>query len=252
MKKSNYLLILFLFSSLFNFGQQLGEYNPTATFENDAFANFQKKTPMMQELFQKIRNSQEEIKYDIGSTIGSPFENKEYQKGKVYYENEFLGDYYYRFNAYNQEIELKKTLLPEEKMQALIQNPKVKLVTDKNSYQFARIFNDNGNAEDAYLKLFYEGDIYNLYERYIVKFKEGKPAANSMVTPIASRFTNYIEYYYKEKGSNSIKEIPQKQSKFLKLFEKSNVAEIKNYIKSNNLDVTAKNDLINLYSFIEN
>ena len=137
-------------------------------------------------------------------------------------------------------------------MQALIQDPKVKLTANSNSYHFARVLTQNGNAEDTYLRLFYEGDTYNLYERYIVKYKEGKPAANSMVTPIASRFTNYVEYYFKEKGTNGIKEIPQKQSKFLKLFEKANVADIKDYIKSNNLDLAVKDDLINLYRSLEN
>ena len=242
-----------LLACTLTYGQQLGTTAPAGGgFENDPYANFQKKTPMMYKLFQLVKNNATEIKYDLGATIGSPFETKEYTKGKVYYDNEYLGDFYYRFNAYNQEIELKKTLLPEEKMQALIQDPKVTLTANGERYVYARMFTEKGNTEDGYLKLFYEGDRYNLYKRYIVNFKEGKPAENSMVTAIPSRFTNYIEYYYKDLEKNTIKEIPHKQSRFLKLFKEANATKLKEFIKANDLDLSVQDDLIALYGSLEN
>ena len=174
-KKPSIFLIIALLSIPVN-SQNLGTTAPSiGSVENDPFSNFQKKTPMMQELFQKIRNPQNEITYDLGPSVGSPFENKEYQPGKVFYGNEFLGDYYYRYNAYNQEIELKRTLLPEEKMQALIQDLKVTLQASGNRYMYRSMLMENGNREDGYLKLFHEGDNYELYERYIVKFKANLP-----------------------------------------------------------------------------
>ncbi len=226
---------------------------PTGTTfaENNIYSNFQKKTPMMQELFQKVRNSSDEIKYDVGSTLGSPFENEEYEKGKVIYNNEILGDYYYRFNAYNQEVELKKTLLPEEKMEALIKDPLVSLETNGDYYVYTSMLSKNQKIEEGYVKLFYSGDKYKLYERYFVKFKEGKPAENSMVNPIPSKFTTYKEYFYKDKNEDIIKEIPFKKSKFLKIFSNDDLIEIKELLKSKDYNLNDKEDLTDLYKSLE-
>tara|TARA_R110002051_G_scaffold302135_1_gene370413 strand:+ start:8913 stop:9671 length:759 start_codon:yes stop_codon:yes gene_type:complete len=252
MKNRFNVLFLILIISQYGYSQVYGEApGPGVGAENNPYSNFQKKTPMMQELFQKIRNGNSEIKYDVGSTIGSPFENEAYQNGKVYYDGEFLGDYYFRFNAYNQEFELKKTLLPEEKMQALIKDPKVTLTTNDASYTYNSMLTQNKKAEEGYLRLFYKGTNYSLYERYFVKFKEGKPAENSMVTAIPSKFSNYTEYYFSSVNNDIISEIPQKQSRFIKTFSKKDIEKVKSYIDSNDIQLSNKETLISIYSLLE-
>ncbi|WP_423997941.1 hypothetical protein [Maribacter sp. IgM3_T14_3] len=252
MKKIILFQLLILFGVFIGSAQVFGEAPGAGTSaESNIYSNFQKKTPMMQELFQKIRNSSSEIKYDLGETIGSPFENKEYKNAKVLYDGEFLGDFYYRFNAYNQEIELKKTDLSEEKIQALIKHPKVTLAANDESYVYRFMQTQNKKTEEGYLKLFYEGDTYKLYERYFVKFKEGKPAENSMVTAISSKFSGYTEYYYGKSDNNIISEIPTKQSKFLKILPKKQTDNIKDYIESNDIDLTNKNDLSVIFNLME-
>ena len=253
MKLTTYIFLLSFFLSTSNsFGQVISAAARAAVSDAavDPFANvFQKWTPMMQKLFQQINNEKDYIEYDVGTAVGSPYENQGYLPGAVYYEEDHLGAFYYRYNAYNQEIELKKTLLPEEKQKALVKDPKVKLITTDGTIQFLSTTSIKGTLEEHYIKLIFNGTTYKLYQKLVIKFTEGRPAANSMVNPIPSRFTNYDSYYYKKKES-IIEEIPQKKSKFLKLFpEKATL--LKDYFKTTDLNFESKQDLITLFRFIE-
>jgi len=251
---TNTIFILFFLIATNSFGQVISGAARAAASEAavDPFANvFQKWTPMMQKLFQQVNNGRDYIEYEIGADVGSPYENEQYLPGQVYYDEEHLGDFYYRYNAYNQEIELKSTLLVEEKQKALVKDAKVKLVTKSGTIQFLTAKNDKGKIADSYFKQTYMGEEYALYHKLIIKYTEGKPAANSMVNPIPSRFTNYTTYYYKDNASATIQELPQKKGKFLKLFSDKNGEQLKNYMKSKEFDLESKKDLIALFQFIE-
>ncbi|AZQ58994.1 hypothetical protein EJ994_09295 [Maribacter sp. MJ134] len=249
-------IIMFSFVLLFSVsicGQQVGVANfGGSDVENDPFANFhQQFTPMMTNLFQLVSNNKDFIEYNIGSDIGSPYVSDEFLPGKVYYEDEHLGNYYYRFNAYNGEIELKATLLEEEQEKALVQDAKVKLETAQGTLQYLSVENKKGQIEESYLISVNETKQYSLFERIRIKYTEGKEAANSMVTAIPSRFTTYREYYYKVKDINPIVQIPKQKNKFIKHFvPKEKLNEIKKYLKSNEIDLENGKDLISLFNKI--
>ncbi len=124
MKISLPLLMLLNTGFLFS---QLGPAPQSASVENDPMANFHKWTPMMQKLFQQVKNDGETISYYVGAEVGSPYEYEEFKKGKVYYKEEYLGEFYYRYNIFSNEIEVKKTLLEEETHKALIRDANVVL-----------------------------------------------------------------------------------------------------------------------------
>ena len=108
---------------------------------------------------------------------------------------------------------------------------------------------DKGKIDEGYLTVLRKGNEYILYRRLYKKFTEPKPAANSMVAPIPSRFTDYVAYYYQKTGEKEIVEIPLKTNRFLQLFSRENSKQIKEYIKSNNLDL--EKDLEQIFEFIE-
>lgn len=248
----SFFLTLLLFSTAI-YAQQVGVATyGGADIENDPFGNYhQKFTPMMQKLFQQVRNNKDYINYELGSDVGSPYEDDTFAPGKVYYEDEYLGDFYYRHNAYNGEIELKGTLLEEEKQKALVQDTKVKLVTKTGTFQFLPIQNKKGQFEETYLRSLSKTKDYTLYERTRIKYTEGKEAANSMVNAIPSRFTQYTEYYYKHIDSDFILEIPTQKGKFIKLFVSEDKSkEVKSYMKSNETDLSNKEDLIKIFDLI--
>jgi len=247
------LLIVLLFSTATD-AQQVGVANfGGADVENDPFANFhQQFTPMMTNLFQLVSNNKDYIEYNIGSDIGSPYVSDTFLPGKIYYKDEHIGNYYYRFNAYNGEIELKATLLDEEKEKALVQDALLKLVTENGTLQYLSVKNKKGQIQETYVKSIHSAKTYTLYERTRIKYTEGKEAANSMVNPIPSRFTTYKEYYHKGKTSKLIVEVPVQKGKFIKAFvpqEKSN--EVKKFIKENEIDLEKTNDLISLFNILD-
>jgi hypothetical protein len=258
MKKST-IFLLFSFSLLTINSQVLNTSNSevqqalgSSNFEMSPLANFfQKRTPMMDILFNQVRDDDGIVTHYVGAEIGSAYEDKTFLPGKVYYNEEELGKVYYRFNAYNNEIEVKKTLLEEEKRLALIKNTEVKLVTINNEIVYRKFIDKKGNPFEGYLTLLETGKVYTLYRRLFIKFTEAKAAENSMVNPTPSKFTNYTEYYIQKNEEKTIKELPLNKKKLSKLFSKAEASKIQAYFKKNKPDVNNENTIRNLFLYID-
>ncbi len=249
MKISLLLLMLFNGGILFS---QLGPAPQTASVENDPMANFNKWTPMMQKMFQQVKNDGETVSYYVGAEVGSAFETEEFNKGKVFYKEEDLGEFYYRYNIFSREIEVKNTLLEEEKHKALIRDPNVVLIPSQGSrnYRYLPFINQNGEKNEGYLITLFEGNSYTLYKFLEVKFTEAKAAANSMVNPKPSKFTNFTTFYYKNENGE-IHELPNKKNKLLAEFKNTESSSLKNFMKEEKIDFKAEEDLIRLMAFVD-
>ena len=81
---------------------------------------FQRRTPMMDKMFRDVKDDGDYEYYYVGAEVGSAYENETFLAGKVFYKDDMLGTFYYRLNAFSNEIEVKKTLLEEEKHKALV------------------------------------------------------------------------------------------------------------------------------------
>ena len=91
-----------------------------------------------------------------------------------------------------------------------------------------------------------------MYKRTLIKFTQGKPAANSFVKAVPSRFAQFIEYYFQKEGVNRIDEIPLKNGKLLKLIDASKRAGLKEFLKENSLNIKEEADLIQAFNFLNN
>lgn len=252
--------IIFLLAILLGFSKmgnsQVFGNAPTGTAaapENNPFANLhQKWTPMMQKMFQQVKNDGETVSYYVGAEVGSAFETEEFKKGKVSYKEEDLGEYYYRYNIYSREIEVKKTLLEEEKHQALIRDPNVILIPSQGAkkYRFLSFINEKGEKEEGYLITLYVGKSYTMYKFLEVKFSEAKAAANSMVNPKPSKFTQFTEYYFQQNEA-PISILPSNKKKLLSQFEASQHTIMKQFIKQEKIDLSSELDLIRLMAFMD-
>ncbi len=231
---------------------QLAPAPRTGAVENDPMANFNKWTPMMQKLFQQVKNDGETVSYYVGAEVGSAFETEGFNKGKVFYQEEDLGDFFYRYNIFSSEIEVKKTHLKEEKHKALIRDPNVVLIATNGAkkYRFLPFINEKGEQDEGYLISLYEGDKYTLYKFLEVKFSEAKAAANSMVNPKPSKFTQFTEFYYKHQDE-TIRALSSKKNKFLKYFNSAMASLIKDFIKKEKINLSIEGDLIRLMAFID-
>ena len=242
------LLTLFLWIPLM--GQQVGQPAPSLGQETIPYANWhQRWAPMMQKLFQQVRDDDGIVTHFVGAEVGTPYETEDFQKGSVYYEGENLGEYYYRYNIFSREIELKRTQLAEEKQLALIRDPKVVLVprSGNKGYHYFSYITAKGEHQDGYLLLLFKGESFSLYKHLESKFTEAKPAANSMVNPIPSRFSTFVSYYLQSSG-DAIQEISLKKNRFLKEIDNSMVDEMKGFLKAENIDLSEEQGLIRAIS----
>ena len=248
-----FAIIILLLGGISN-AQQVGNAAPQmGAVENDPFANYhQRWNPRMQELFQKVKNDGETVSYYVGAEVGSAFETEDFNKGRVFYKDEDLGEFYYRYNIFSKEIEVKNTLLKEEKHKALIKDPNVLLIPSQGmrKYRFLPFINEKGEKDEGYLIALFEGNSYTLYKFLEVKFSEAKAAANSMVNPKPSKFTRFTTFYYRN-GDGEILELPTKKNKLLAAFKNTESSILKNYIKEEKTNFKEEKDLIRLVAFID-
>ncbi len=235
-----FAIIILLLGGISN-AQQVGNAAPQmGAVENDPFANYhQRWNPRMQELFQKVKNDGETVSYYVGAEVGSAFETEDFNKGRVFYKDEDLGEFYYRYNIFSKEIEVKNTLLKEEKHKALIKDVNVLLVSSQGSskYEYQSFVNEKGEKEEGYLIALYEGDSYSLYKFLQVKFTEAKPAANSMVSPTPSKFTQFTDYFFKH-SQEPISSLPSKKNKLLAKFNPEHASLVKEFIKEEKINLS--------------
>lgn len=236
-----------LLSSYVLCSQQVGTAAPQmGAVENDPFANFhQRWTPSMQKLFQLVRDDDGKVTHFVGAEVGTPYENDSFEIGHVWYNDEDLGEFYYRYNIFSNEIELKKTHLTEEKHQALIRDPNVVLAASigDRAYHYLTFTTDKDNNEEGYLIKLYQGNEFTLYKHLESKYTEAKPAANSMVNPTPSKFTTFSSYFLQQ-NDGPIKEISLKRNKFLKQLDSHVAEKIKPYFKEEKTDLSEERQLI--------
>ncbi|MBT8281273.1 MAG: hypothetical protein KJO16_06815 [Muriicola sp.] len=182
--------------------------------------------------------------------LGSPYLTDNFIKSKVYFGEEFVGDFYVRYNALNSEIEIKNTDLEEEAPKRLLANQDLRVKYGSRELRFTTYINKKDETKNGYLSIISEGDAYTLYHRLAVKYSEGKAAANSMVMAIPSRYAHFVEYYYKKAGVDRIDQLTQKRGALLKILEKEMRDQVNTFIKEEKIDLSEEADLIRTFEYI--
>ena len=181
---------------------------------------------------------------------GSPYTSNEFALTTMYYGDEDLGKIYYRYNALNGEIEIKNSTRESEVIKSLSRDKKVSILVDGKKMSFMTFVTAKDNTLNGYLITLNDNGEFKLFKRTHVKFTEGKPAPNSFVKAVPSRFSQYTEYYFQKEDVNRIDEIPLKNSKLLKLLDPSIREGLKEYLKENSLNIKEEADLIQAFNFL--
>lgn len=206
-----------------------------------AIANF---LGPVNEAYQKRRE------IDLDKFQGSPYTSNTFAPTILKYNDEVVGNIYYRYNALNEEIEIKKTSSEDEPYKALVKDKEVSLLINAKPLSFKTFVTEKNETINGYLTLLQKGNTYDLYQRTLVKFTEGQPAQNSFVAAVPSRFTKFTEYYFQKDGVNRIDQIPQKNKKLLKLIDASKREDLKIFIKENNLNIKNEQDLAKVFDYL--
>lgn len=237
--------LLFAVSTLSCFSQVTGA---APAGEAGLFNSAQGGNPMLNLVMLDLRVNKRANKAD--EILGSPYLTDNFIKSKVFFGEEFVGDYFVRYNALNSEIEIKNTNLAEEAPKRLLANQDLRVKYGQRELLFTTYINKKDETKNGYLSIISKGDIFTLYHRLAVKFSEGKAAANSMVNAIPSRYAHFVEYYYQKTGVDRIDQLVQKKGALLKILEKNMKESVNNFIKENKIDLSNEQDLIRTFEFI--
>ena len=138
---------------------------------------------------------------------GSPYISNTFSPTTLYYKNEKMGNLLYRYNAFNEEIEIKQTNLENEGIRALGRDKLISIIIDGKPMSFNTFIDKKGLTQNGYLTKLVDGK-YSFYKRYDVKFTEGQKAQNSFVKAIPARFSKFTEYYIEIDGIKSYSSVP--------------------------------------------
>ncbi len=185
-----------------------------------------------------------------GEILGSPYLTDDFIKSKVYFGEDYIGDYFIRYNALNSEIEIKETQLPEEEPKRLLANEDVRVKYGNRELRFTTYINKKGETKNGFLSIIEQGKNFTLYQRLAVKFSEGKSAANSMVNDIPSRYAHFVEYYYQKEGVERIDQLATKKSGVLRLLEKEDREDVGDFLKEEKINLDDEEDLIKTFEYL--
>jgi len=183
-----------------------------------------------------IQEAKTKLSFNAEDFQGSPYTADIFLPTTMYYGEENMGNLFYRYNAFNEEIEIKKTNSDSEGIRALARDKKISIVVGGNPMSFTTFIDKKGLTQNGYLTKLRDGK-YSFYKRTDVKFTEGQKAQNSFVPAIPARFSKFTEYYLEVEGRNRIDELELSNRKLLKLVEDDQKEALKLYFKENNIKI---------------
>ena len=201
--------------------------------------------------FNDVRNKTAKLgvqqKLSLEDIQGSVYLNDDFVEGTIYYRSEPYGEFKVRYDAFNDEIELKRNGLAQ--IEAIHKNESISCLINNKRLVYKSFFNGKGNVVKGYLIQLNTDGEYALYERRMKIFKEGKQAKTSLQNSFPHRFQDKTELYG-AKANGDLKIINQNKKGLVDFFGSENEKKIKAYIKENNIDLKKTTDLIRCVNYM--
>ena len=177
---------------------------------------------------------------------GSVYLNESFAKGKVFYNNEFYQTFLLRYDAYNDEVEIKRGTT--ESLQALHKSFAISCEISGDVLEYIAFIEKNNEVKKGYLFRVFKGKHYSLFKRRFKIFKEAKPAKTSLQASFPHRFV-YETRYFLQKGMQNPSYLKLKKSNLFQKLDESLNQKIKSFIKENDIDLNNEAELLQLISF---
>jgi len=198
-----------------------------------------------------ISDAESKTTFENSKIEGSPYLSNIFLPTQIFYEDEGMGTVYYRYNAYNEEVEIKENNTETEKIRALGKDKKIHLIVNGQTMSFKTFVDGKNSTKNGYLTLLRDGT-YKLYKKLRVSFKDSKKGENSFVQDRPAKFSQFDEYYLEVEGVNKISHVALNNKKVLELVASDKKAELKSFLKDNKLKVKSEKDLIQVVDFLNN
>lgn len=226
-------IILFLIPSILIFGQS--EFSGIGNSLIDPY-----------DMYHILRNGQKN-KIDLSNAKGSPFEQKSFVFGKAVDKlTNTTKNYYFRYNVYNDEIQMKASI-DDEDIYALIKSLNIYAIINNKEYHYLS-YSDEDEINEAYFILISDDLKNHLYMKKSKRFKPGQPAKDSFRAAVPPSFKELYQFYYK-KGRVLYPLSTNKKGILTQFSDKKN--ELKKFMKNENSDLKDENDVIKLLKYYE-
>lgn len=185
---------------------------------------------------------------DVSKVRGTMYEDESFVKGVLIDE---LGnrekDYYIRYNAYTDEVELI-TAIGSKNIAAMLSNsPGIYAKIDHKEYQRVNFKTNKGVRLNRIAIKLAGNDVIALYKFMEKEFIPEKKAKTSLEKDVPAKFRTKEDYYILQ--NDILTEIDLNKKKMLKAFpEQKKVLE--KYMKSEKLNVKKEKDAIVLINYI--
>ncbi len=248
MKTFKQTLFVALFAMIFT--PAAGQYSGQVASNLSSGGANAGSTAQIQGLLGPISYAASKMRFNLEDFKGYPYANNDFQKTALFYGEEKLGPIFYRYNALNQEIEIKMENTENEGVRALGRDKKISILVDGKKTSFKTFIDKDGKTLNGYLiALTLDGDT-RLYKRMYVKYTEGKKAENSFVQAVPNKFTHYTSYFLEIEGQNRVDEIVLKNKKLLSMLPSDSRSNLQSFLKENKLNIKKEYDLIRAIRFL--
>ncbi len=207
-------------------------------------SSFGGNAAQIQGLLGNINEAQRKRTFEKDDFKGSPYTADIFLPTTLFYGDERMGDLFYRYNALNEEIEIKINNLPDEPIQGLARDKKIRVMVGDYPLSFKTFIDKTGKTMNGYLLTLVDNGDYKLYRRTRVKYTEGMKAQNSFVKAVPSKFTQFTEYFLQVEGIDRIDEIRNKNNALLGRVKNDDKAALKAFLKEKNLNVKNEEEFI--------
>ena len=202
--------------------------------------------------FEDLRNKTAKLgverKLSLEDIQGSVYLDEDFKKGIIYYRYTPYGEYLLRYDAFNDEVELKRTAGPE--IEALHKNEAISCEIQREVYRYLSYKDKGGEVQKGYLIELFAGKHYTLYIKRAKKFKEGKPAKTSLQNPFPPRFVDDESYYLSSRAANPTLFKPSKKA-LLKVVDGVDRQALEQFLKANRVDLKNRGDLTRAIVFVD-
>nr|WP_299487127.1 hypothetical protein [uncultured Allomuricauda sp.] len=226
-----------------NFGSAVGTNNL------QDFTSIQMRESLVNAIVSNAQKSSSNA--DLSTIEGSPYYLDTFKKGNLYYKNDLLGSFYLRYNAFQDQMEIKNSDLSEEQFQFLVQSNEIKTVVEGKEIQYFSYVSADGLQGDSYCIKEFTGDTYVLYSNKRKKYSPGKSSTNSLAQSIPAKFIDDVSLFYGLKGDASLVAIPKKKKDFLEIFPSASRTAVKKYIRDKRLRPAKLSDLKSIFIYAE-
>ncbi|MFD2101647.1 hypothetical protein [Flagellimonas iocasae] len=189
----------------------------------------------------------EEVNLTLEDIDGTIYLNENFTLGTLYDEGVAFKKLYMRYDAYNDEVELKENL-GSDVVRSMVKHPMYSCAVNGNEYYYSVYIDEDGVSQKGYLTPIVKGEEYTLLVKHRKVFKEGKAARNSLEKSFPHRFLDKTEYYVSVMGEPAVF-MKTKKAEVLSLFSEEDQKAIKDYFKDRRPNVNDDHDLLNLFTY---